>query len=86
MRATPLVLVLSIAATCAIPAARISVHSDAIGSDGRFAAHNSAYGADISPEVSWIAVPGAKSYSIVLDDPDAPGAGPFQFGNDDAHE
>jgi len=77
LRAAPLVLALSIAATSAIPAAGISVHSDAIGRDGRFAARNSAYGADISPEVNWTAVPGAKSYAVVLDDPDAPGAEPF---------
>jgi Raf kinase inhibitor-like YbhB/YbcL family protein len=77
LRAMPLVLVLSIAAASAIPAARISVRSDAIGRDGRIAARNSAYGANVSPEVDWTAVPGAKSYAIVLDDPDAPGAGPF---------
>ncbi len=77
LRAMPLVLVLSIAAASAISAARISVHSDAIDRDGRIAARNSAYGANVSPEVNWTAVPGAKSYAIVLDDPDAPGAGPF---------
>lgn len=76
LRAAPLIFVL-VAAASAPSAAKISVHSDAIGRDGRFARHNSAYGENVSPEVNWSAVPGAKSYAIVLDDPDAPGAGPF---------
>ncbi|HEY1447998.1 MAG TPA: YbhB/YbcL family Raf kinase inhibitor-like protein [Caulobacteraceae bacterium] len=72
-----LVFVLALAAGPALSSTAIGVHSNAIGRDGRFAARNSAYGADIPPEVDWTAVAGAKSYAIVLDDPDAPGGEPF---------
>jgi Raf kinase inhibitor-like YbhB/YbcL family protein len=67
----------TLAAWFAMAAAQIAVHSDAIGRDGLFAARNSAYGANIPPEVNWAAIPGAKSYAVVLDDPDAPGGAPF---------
>ena len=30
-------------------------------------------GADISPELEWDQVPNAKSYAIIVEDPDAPG-------------
>jgi Raf kinase inhibitor-like YbhB/YbcL family protein len=76
LKTVPLALAISIAAGAA-QAAGISVHSDAIGGDGRFAERNSAYGANVPPEVNWTPVPGAKSYAIVLDDPDAPGGAPF---------
>jgi Raf kinase inhibitor-like YbhB/YbcL family protein len=72
-----LVLVFALAAGPAFSSATIHVHSDAIGAGGRIADRNSAYGAGLSPEVNWSPVPGAKSYAIVLDDPDAPGAQPF---------
>lgn len=55
----------------------IAVRSTAIGPGGMIAARASAYGANRSPEVSWSAIPGSKSYAVILDDPDAPGAAPF---------
>jgi Raf kinase inhibitor-like YbhB/YbcL family protein len=66
-----------LAATTAHAASPIAVHSSAVGPGGTIAARNSAYGANLSPEVDWTAVPHAKSYAVILDDPDAPGAGPF---------
>lgn len=54
-----------------------TVHSDAIDHGGQIADKNSAYGAGLSPEVNWSAVPRAKAYAVVLEDPDAPGAAPF---------
>ena len=53
-------------------AARLSVRSAAIGPDGRIAAANSAYGANQSLPVHWTTLPGAKTYAVVLEDPDAP--------------
>jgi Raf kinase inhibitor-like YbhB/YbcL family protein len=58
-------------------AAPIAVTSTAIGPDRHFAARNTGYGADLSPAVSWSAVPGARAFALVLDDPDAPGGRPF---------
>jgi Raf kinase inhibitor-like YbhB/YbcL family protein len=72
-----LVLVFALAAGPALSSTAIAVHSDAIGAGGRFADRDSAYGANLSPEVDWRPVSGAKSYAIVLDDPDAPGTQPF---------
>jgi Raf kinase inhibitor-like YbhB/YbcL family protein len=53
------------------------VRSAAIGPDGRIGARNSAYGAGRSLPVTWTAAPDAKSYALVLEDPDAPGPAPF---------
>ena len=55
----------------------IMVRSSAIGPGGVIAARASAYGANRSPAVTWSAVPRAKSYAVILDDPDAPGPAPF---------
>ena len=51
--------------------------SSAIGADGRIAARQSAYGRNLSPPLAWTRVAGAKSYAVILEDPDAPGAHPF---------
>jgi Raf kinase inhibitor-like YbhB/YbcL family protein len=51
--------------------------SGAIATDGRIAARQSAYGENLSPPLAWTSVAGAKTYAIVLEDPDAPGARPF---------
>jgi Raf kinase inhibitor-like YbhB/YbcL family protein len=59
------------------PAATLTVRSAAIGAGGRIAAANSAYGANRSLPVSCTAVPAAKAWAVVLEDPDAPGAAPF---------
>jgi Raf kinase inhibitor-like YbhB/YbcL family protein len=55
----------------------IAVRSTAIGADGRIAGRNTGFGADLSPEVSWTAVPGARAFALILEDPDAPGGRPF---------
>ena len=67
------VAVAVLAATAVRAAVPITVHSSAIGPGGTIAARNSAYAANLSPEVGWTAVPHAKSYAVILDDPDAPG-------------
>jgi len=51
--------------------------SSAIGADGRIAARQSAYGRNLSPPLAWTRVAGARSYAVILEDPDAPGAHPF---------
>lgn len=37
----------------------------------------SAYGDDVSPPLAWQAVPGAKSYALVMEDPDADRPAPY---------
>jgi Raf kinase inhibitor-like YbhB/YbcL family protein len=58
-------------------AATVRITSPAIGADGRIAKAQSNYGANISPPLAWAPIPGAMSYAIVLDDPDAPGPRAF---------
>ncbi len=57
--------------------AALKVTSSAIGADGRISLRNSAYGADLSPAMSWTPAPGVKTYAIVLQDPDAGAPPPF---------
>ncbi len=56
---------------------RMTVASDAVGADGRIAARNSAYGANLSPTLNWAPVAGAQSYAMILEDPDAPAPRPW---------
>jgi Raf kinase inhibitor-like YbhB/YbcL family protein len=58
-------------------AATVRITSSAIGADGRIAKAQSNYGANISPPLAWAPIPGAKSYAIILEDPDAGGPRPF---------
>jgi Raf kinase inhibitor-like YbhB/YbcL family protein len=58
-------------------AATVRITSGAIGSDGRIANAQSNYGANISPPLVWSPIAGARSYAIVLEDPDAGGPRPF---------
>ncbi|MDQ2860896.1 MAG: YbhB/YbcL family Raf kinase inhibitor-like protein [Pseudomonadota bacterium] len=51
--------------------------SAAVGAGGRIAERQSAYGQNRSPPLSWTGVSGARTYAIVLEDPDAPGPRPF---------
>jgi Raf kinase inhibitor-like YbhB/YbcL family protein len=44
---------------------------------GEIPAAQSEYAGGISPEISWTAVEGAKSYALILEDPDAPSPQPF---------
>jgi Raf kinase inhibitor-like YbhB/YbcL family protein len=55
----------------------LGVHSAAIGANGRIATANSAYGAGLSLPVTWTSAPDARTYVVILDDPDAPGGKPF---------
>ncbi len=54
---------------------RISVTSPAI--HGTIARVQSEYGDGVSPEIWWERVEGAKSYALILEDPDAPSPAPF---------
>jgi Raf kinase inhibitor-like YbhB/YbcL family protein len=45
--------------------------------DGRIPPENSAYADNISPGLAWTNVPGAATYAVVMQDPDAPQAEPF---------
>lgn len=56
---------------------RISVTSPQIPWNAAIPAHHTAYGDNVSPPLAWTAVDGAKSYVLLLEDPDAPGAKPF---------
>ena len=61
------------------PAARAEmvVISIAVDAGRRIDARNSAYGANLSPALSWTPVDGAKSYAVILEDPDAPSPRPW---------
>lgn len=58
------------------PAAMV-ISSPAISANGHIAARNTAYGLNLPLPLRWPAVTGAKTYAIVLEDPDAPGPMPF---------
>ena len=45
--------------------------------DGRLADRHSAYHDNISPPLTWTAVPEAKAWAVVVEDPDAPRDLPF---------
>jgi Raf kinase inhibitor-like YbhB/YbcL family protein len=51
--------------------------SPAIGPDGRIPEAQSSYGANRSPPLVWTPVAGARSYAVILDDPDASDPRPF---------
>ena len=55
----------------------IEVTSPAVGVDGRIADRYSGYHDNLSPPLNWSAVPGARAYALVVEDPDAPRATPF---------
>ncbi|KHL24777.1 PEBP family protein [Croceibacterium mercuriale] len=57
--------------------ARIAVTSPAFAADGAIPRDHSEYGLGISPPLGWNAVPGAQSYAIVMEDPDAAATRPF---------
>ncbi|MFI4936538.1 MAG: YbhB/YbcL family Raf kinase inhibitor-like protein [Caulobacterales bacterium] len=58
-------------------AAAIAVSSAAVGADGSLDLRHSAYGANLSPPLTWTPATGAGAYAVILEDPDAPGAAPF---------
>ncbi|MDP8916850.1 MAG: YbhB/YbcL family Raf kinase inhibitor-like protein [Pseudomonadota bacterium] len=55
----------------------LEVRSPAVGEDGRIDPLFSATGDNVSPPLSWTAVPEAESYAVVVEDPDAPGDEPY---------
>jgi len=50
---------------------RLAVSSSSFARNGAIPARNSEYADGVSPALAWSAVPGAKSYAIVMEDPDA---------------
>ena len=49
------------------------LHTTAFADGGEVPTRYSCDGEDISPQLSWSAPPGTKSFALVVDDPDAPG-------------
>ena len=66
---------LALERAAANPNNRISVSSPAI--HGTISKMQSAYGEGVSPELWWDRVEGAKSYALILEDPDARSVTPF---------
>jgi Raf kinase inhibitor-like YbhB/YbcL family protein len=56
----------------------LSVSSPAFRAGGAIPKKYSADGGNVSPPLSWSAAPGARSYAIVVEDPDAPAPTPFE--------
>jgi Raf kinase inhibitor-like YbhB/YbcL family protein len=57
--------------------ARLQLSSPAFPANAAIPAHYSEYGEGVSPPLQWNAVPGAKAWALILQDPDAPRAEPF---------
>lgn len=55
----------------------LAVESPSFPANGPIPAKHSEYKDGLSPALSWTAVPGAKSYAIVMEDPDAKPITPF---------
>lgn len=55
----------------------IDVRSPDIAPQGVIPATHTAYGDNRSPALAWTPVAGARSYALLVEDPDAPGARPF---------
>lgn len=51
---------------------KLSVQSPAFNANGAMMAKYSEYAEGVSPRLSWQAVAGAKSYAVIMEDPDAP--------------
>ncbi|RZL31846.1 MAG: YbhB/YbcL family Raf kinase inhibitor-like protein, partial [Rubrivivax sp.] len=63
--------------TAATTAAMIQVSSSSFARDAAMLARHSEYADGVSPALSWSAVPNAKSYVILAEDPDAKPVTPF---------
>jgi len=59
------------------PEQGVALRTTAQEPDGRLADPHSAYHANRSPPLSWDPVPGAVSYALIVEDPDAPRELPF---------
>ena len=55
----------------------LTIESPSFPANGPIPAKHSEYKDGLSPALSWTAVPGAKSYAIVMEDPDAKPITPF---------
>lgn len=77
LSAVSLVALVTASVVAAAPLARIAVSSPAFAPGGAIPSRCSAYGANRSPPLRWRAVAGAKSYALIMDDPDAHGSKPF---------
>jgi Raf kinase inhibitor-like YbhB/YbcL family protein len=55
----------------------LAVTSPAFSNNGNLAAKFSEYADGVSPPLTWTAVPNAKSYALIMEDPDAKPALPF---------
>ena len=55
----------------------IILTSTSEGPDGKLDDRHSAYHDNISPPLSWTAVPDARSWALIVEDPDAPQDQPF---------
>jgi hypothetical protein len=51
---------------------KISIFTDAFEEGGSIPVEYTCDGADVSPGLTWSGVPGAKSFVLIMDDPDAP--------------
>lgn len=58
-------------------AAAVQVDSSGFAADGRIQPRHSEYYEGVSPAVSWQPVPGARSYALVVEDPDSKPITPF---------
>ncbi|KGF78340.1 PEBP family protein [Massilia sp. JS1662] len=56
---------------------KVAVNSSAFGRNGAIPAKYSEYADGVSPPLSWTAVPNAKSYAVIVEDPDAKPVTPF---------
>src|SRR5947207_2829980 len=57
--------------------ARMQVKAADIKPGAKIPSKYSAYANGISPSIAWSQVPNAKSYALIVEDPDAPMARPF---------
>ncbi|HVJ39431.1 MAG TPA: YbhB/YbcL family Raf kinase inhibitor-like protein [Stenotrophomonas sp.] len=58
-------------------ATAVQVSSSGFAADGRIERRHSEYYDGVSPAVSWQAVPGARSYALIVEDPDSRPITPF---------
>ncbi|MHB8530081.1 MAG: YbhB/YbcL family Raf kinase inhibitor-like protein [Caulobacteraceae bacterium] len=66
-----------LAATSFPNARKMTVSCPAVGKNGRIDPRYGARGRNVSPPLRWMAVSGAKTYALLVEDPDAHGPRPF---------
>lgn len=55
----------------------IAITSGSIASEGSIPSRHSEYADGVSPSLTWTAIPGAKSYALIMEDPDSKPITPF---------